>query len=55
MEEELGFTLYKRRSRRVPAKTIADLEYVDDIVLLSEKTEQANLYIKLKESAKRWD
>ena len=40
-EEELGFTLFPRQSRRVPAKSITDLDFADDIVLLSNEIEQA--------------
>ena len=41
-EEELDFTLYKRRSRRVLAKALADLHFAGYIVLLSEQIEQTN-------------
>ena len=40
-EEELGFTLVKRASRRVPAKTMTDLDFADDIGLASNTVEQA--------------
>ena len=40
-EEELGFTLTKRASRRVPAKTLTDLDFADDISLLSDSVEKA--------------
>ena len=40
-EEELGFTLVKRASRRVPAKTMTDLDFADDISLASNTVEQA--------------
>ena len=40
-EEELGFTLQPRRSRRHPAKVLMDLDYADDIALLSENISQA--------------
>ena len=40
-EEELGFTLRKRRSRRVPSITMTDLDFADDIALLSNSIEQA--------------
>lgn len=38
--EELGFSL-QQRSRRVPAKSICDLDFADDIFLLSNEIEQA--------------
>ena len=40
-EEELGFTLRKRASRRVPAKMITDLDFADDISLISDTVEKA--------------
>ena len=40
-EEELGFTLQPRRSKRHPVKVLTDLDYADDIALLSENISQA--------------
>ena len=40
-EEELGFHLLKRRSRRIGPETITDLDFADDIALLSEELDQA--------------
>ena len=40
-EEELGFTLKRRASRRVPAKMMTDLDFADDISLLSDTVEKA--------------
>ena len=40
-EEELGFTLQKRASRRVAAKMVTDLDFADDTTLLSDTVEQA--------------
>jgi len=40
-EEELGFTLTKRASRRVPAKTLTDLDFADDISLISGSVQKA--------------
>ena len=40
-EEELGFTLSPRKSKIIPAKSICDLDFADDIVLLSNQVEQA--------------
>ena len=40
-QEELGFQLHKRRSRRNPATTITDLDFADDIAVLAEDIEQA--------------
>ena len=40
-EEELGFTLTHRQSRRHPAVVLTDLDYADDICLVSKEVEQA--------------
>ena len=40
-EEELGFTVTPRRSRRHPKEVIADLDFADDIALLSDAVAQA--------------
>ena len=40
-EEELGFTIHPRRSRRVGSVSIADLEFADDVALTSDTVEQA--------------
>ena len=40
-EEELGFTITPRRSRRHPKVVLADLDFPDDIALLSDEVAQA--------------
>ena len=40
-ESELGFQLERRRSRRNPPVTITDLDFADDIALLTEEIGQA--------------
>ena len=40
-EEELGFKLVKRHSRRIAPVTITDTGFVDDIALISEGLVQA--------------
>ena len=40
-EEELGFQLHRRRSRRNPATTITSLDFADDIAVLEKEIEQA--------------
>ena len=40
-EKELGFQVQRQRSRRVPAVVISDLDFADDLALLSEEIEQA--------------
>ena len=40
-ELELGFTITPRRSTRHPAETLTDLDYADDICLLSNNVRQA--------------
>ena len=39
---ELGLTLYPRKSRRIPAKTLTDLDFADDIVLMSDSVNQVS-------------
>ena len=39
-QEELGFTLKNRRSRRVKPEMTTDLDFVDDIALLSDQIKQ---------------
>lgn len=46
-----GFTLSKSRSRRYPAETITDTDYADDIALLSNTIEQAQLLLREVENA----
>ncbi len=46
MEEELGFTITPKRSRRVPAVVLTDLDFVDDICLLSNEVEQAQQLLR---------
>ena len=45
-EEELGFKLQKRKSRRVPPVVVTDLDFADDLALLSEEIEQAQEVLK---------
>ena len=40
-EQELGFTITPKRSRRFPKVVVADLDFADDIALLSDAIEQA--------------
>ena len=40
-EEDLGFHLEKRKSRRVGPEVITDFDFADDIALLSEEIQQA--------------
>ena len=41
-EEELGFHLQKRPSQRVPPTTVTNLNFADDLALITEETEQAH-------------
>ena len=41
MEEELGFHLERRRSKRVAPLTITDLDFADDIALICQEIEKA--------------
>ena len=40
-EEELGFTITPRKSSRHPKEVLADLDFADDIALLSDQIKQA--------------
>jgi len=40
-EQELGFKLRRRQSRRIPATVITDMDFADDIALVSESIAQA--------------
>ena len=40
-EQDLGFTITPRKSGRNPAVALADLDYADDICLISDRVEQA--------------
>ena len=52
--EEFGFTLVKSRSRRHPAVVITDADYADDIALLSDSIEKAELLLhRVEEAAKQ--
>ena len=44
-EEKLGFTLHQRQSRRVHAKAISDLDFADDIVLLTNDMDQTRTLV----------
>ena len=45
-EEEFGFTLHRSKSRRCPAVSITDLDFADDIALLSNEIHQAQQLLK---------
>ena len=49
-EEELGFRLKKRQSRRVGPICITDLDFADDIALISEEIDQAQTMLERVES-----
>ena len=48
---ENGFELTKKRSRRYPAKTITDADYVDDIAILANTPNQAETLLHSLERA----
>ena len=48
--EDLGFQLQRQRSRRVPAITVTDLDFADDLALLAEEMEQAQEVLQRLES-----
>ena len=49
--DNLGFTVTTRRSRRQPAKILTDLDFADDIALLSNTLQQAQTLLSRVESA----
>ena len=49
-EEELGFTITQRKSRRNPAITETDLDFANDIALLSDGVDQVQKPLTLTES-----
>jgi len=49
-EKELSFKITKRRSRRHLKKVIADLDFTDDIALLSDTFEEAQKLLLCVES-----
>ena len=50
-EDKLGFTITPRRSRRHPAEVLADLDFADDIALLSNTLSQAQELLSRVEDA----
>ena len=53
-EDKLGFQLRKRKSRRVPPITITDMDFADDIALVSEGIKEAQeMLTRVEKSAKR--
>ena len=40
-EESYGFTIEARKSRRIPARTVTDLDFADDIALISDLVSEA--------------
>ena len=50
-EEELGFTTSRRKSRRIGPEVVTDLDFADDIALISHLTGQAQELLR-EESAK---
>ena len=45
-EDKLGFQLRKRQSRRVPPLTITDMDFADDIALVSKDIKRAEEMLK---------
>ena len=52
-ESELGFHLHRRRSRRHPAVVITDLDFADDLALLTEEIAQAQEVLSRLETGAR--
>ena len=51
LRKENGFTLAKKRSRRYPAQTITDADYVNDIALLANTPTQTESLLHSRERA----
>ena len=51
MKDENGLTLAPRRSRRIPGVTITDLDFADDLALLSDSIEKAQALLHDLEAA----
>ena len=49
--EDLGFTLYERRSRHNPAVMITDTDFADDISLIWANSEKAQALLERFETA----
>ena len=53
-EETFGFTITPRKSRRIPARSITDLDFADDIALISNLINQAQkLLLTVEEECKK--
>ena len=53
-EDKLDFQLRKRKTRRVPPITITDMDFADDIALVSEDIKEAQeMLTQVEKSAKR--
>ena len=50
-DEELGFQIKRRQSNRVGPEVITNLDFADDIALLSEQTTQAQVMLTRVEQA----
>jgi len=54
IQEELAFTITPKRSRRTPAVTLTDLDFADDICLLSNEMDRAqHLLARIKTECKK--
>ncbi|MCP4491873.1 MAG: reverse transcriptase family protein [Gammaproteobacteria bacterium] len=51
MKEDYGLTLIQRRTARVPGLTVTDLDYADDLSLLSDSLEKAQSLLNELETA----
>ena len=51
MSPDLGLTIHPRQSRRIPAVTVTDLDFADDLALVSDTVQQAEKLLHDLESA----
>ena len=53
INNDLGFTLIERRSKRYPAIQITDVDYADDLAIVTDKTNEAIILLhKIEKAAK---
>ena len=53
LNNDLGFTLIERRSNRYPAIQFSDMDYADDLAIVTDKTNEAIILLhKIEKAAK---
>ena len=54
LEEPVGFTIRPRQSRRHPAEKLADVEFADDVALITDTIKEAQAFLLSLEDAARY-